>query len=82
MSSSLSTVFYPGVHELHKLDPTYGYKTFMKNPKLGLQRERGGIDLGGLRQVGGSELDQDASFEILKGLDEILNYNKVIRITV
>lgn len=73
VSSSPSTVFYPGVHELHKLDPTYGYKTFMKNPKLGLQRERGGIDLGGVRQVGGSELDQDTSYEILKGLVEILN---------
>lgn len=72
VSSSLSTVFYIGVHELHKLGPTYGYKILMKNPKLGLEREREGIDLGGARQVGGNELDQDTSYDTLKGWVGIL----------
>lgn len=51
-------MFYVGVYELHKLDPTYGYKILKKNPKLGLERERERIDLGGVRQVGSSELDK------------------------
>lgn len=65
-------MFYIGVYELHKLDPTYGYKILIKNPKLGLERVKKMKDLGGVRQVGGSELDQDASYEILKGWVEIL----------
>lgn len=40
VSSSMATMFYTGVYGLHKLDSINDYKTFLKNPNLGVERER------------------------------------------